>query len=267
MSRMSLNNLITGRQQRPLRIELYGTDGIGKSTFAAGAPAPIFISAEDGTAHLDVTRFPNPESWDDIMDAIGVLYDEDHGYQTVVLDSADWAEQIARDAVCIENGVPSIESIPYGKGWVFTQEKFTQLLRGFDALYAKGMHVIIIAHAQVKPFNDPEHESYDRYTAKLDKRTDPLLREWADYVLFANWDTTVTQKTDSKGKPLPGLEGKAKAKSYGKRLLHTQRSAAFDAKRRFSIPDRLPLDWAEFWGAHIAAAGFSSPKQTTANAA
>lgn len=253
-NRMTLANLVTGRQQRPLRIVIYGVDGIGKSSFAASSPAPIFISAEDGTAHLDVIRFPMPESWSDIMDAIGVLYDQPHEFQTLVIDSADWAEQIARDAVCIENRVPSIESIPYGKGWVFSQEKFSQLLRGLDALYTKGMNIIVVAHAQIKPFNDPEHEAYDRYSLKLDKRADPLFREWADYVLFANWDTRIEQATDTKGKPLPGLEGKAKGRSYGKRLLYTQRSAAFDAKRRFNIPDRMELDWGTFWSAHNDAA-------------
>lgn len=255
MSRMSLNNLVSGRLARPQRVVIYGVDGIGKSSFAAASPRPIFISAEDGTAHLDVTRFPNPESWQDILDAIGVLYHENHDFQTLVIDSADWAEQIARDAVCIENNVPSVESIPYGKGWVFSQEKFIQLLRGLDALYAQGMNVIVVAHAQVKAFNDPEHEAYDRYSLKLDKRAEPLFREWADYVLFANWDTRVEQKTDAKGKPLMGVEGRAKAKSFGKRLLFTQRSAAFDAKRRFNIPDRLNLDWGEFWAAHQAASG------------
>lgn len=262
--RMSLQNLVAGRQQRPLRVVIYGVDGIGKSSFAAAAPAPIFISAEDGTAHLDVVRFPPPEGWEDILDAIGVLYTQEHPYQTLVLDSADWAEQIARDAVCTEQRVPSIESIPYGKGWVFAQEKFMGLLRGLDALYAKGMHILIVAHAQIKPFNDPENEPYDRYSLKLDKRTDPLLREWADYVLFANWDTTVSVRTDRQGKPVPGPEGKPRAKSFGKRLLFSQRSAAFDAKRRFEIPDRMELDWGLFWSAHHDAAGYLAQPQNLA---
>lgn len=254
MSRMNLNSLIVGRQQRPLRIALYGVDGIGKSTFAAAAPAPIFISAEDGTAHLDAVRFPNPEHWQDILEAIGVLYHEKHEFQTVVLDSIDWAEQIARDAVCVEKGVTSIEDIPFGKGWVACQEKISELLRGFDALYAKGMNIILVAHTQIRPFNDPNLDvPFDRYTIKMEKRSEPLLREWSDYVLFANWDTTVSQKTDSKGNAQMGEAGKAKAKSYGKRLLHTQRAAGFDAKRRFDIPDRLPLLWADFYSAHQSA--------------
>lgn len=263
MSVMNLKNLIKGRQQRPLRIALYGVDGIGKSTFAAGSPNPIFINTEDGTSHLDVVRFPAPESWSDVLDAISVLFSEDHEFKTVVIDSADWAEQIARDAVCSEHGLQSVESIPYGKGWVFVQEKITQLLKGLDALYARGMNIIVIAHAEVKPFNNPEGDPYDRYTIKLSKRSEPLLREWADYVLFANWDTTVTRKTDAKGNPVMGAEGKAKARSFGKRLLYSQRAAAYDAKQRYSIPDRLPLEWDAFFAAHTEASN-TTPNTTTA---
>lgn len=250
MSKMSLSNAIVGILDRSQRLVVHGPNGVGKSTFASQAPNAIFICAEDGTSHLDVTRFPAPDNWQDILDAIGVLYEQQHEYKTVILDSADWAEQMARDAICVENNVSSIEKIPYGKGWVFCQEKFSQLLKCFDALYAKGMNIIIVAHTTVKAFNDPEHETYDRYSLKLDKRNDALLREWSDYVLFANWDTRINQKTDKMGNPLPGLEGKAKAKSFGKRLLFTQRSAAFDAKQRFAIPERLPLDWNAFWQAH-----------------
>ncbi len=255
MSRMNLNNLVSGRQQRPLRIVIHGVDGIGKSTFSASAPDPIFLCAEDGTAHLDVTRFPQPENWKDIMDAFSTLYEAEHSFKTLILDSVDWAEQIARDAVCVEQNVPSIESIPYGRGWVFCNDKMRQLISCLDAIYMKGMNIIVIAHSYIKPFNDPElSATIDRYALKLDKRTDPLFREWADYVLFANWDTRIEQATDTKGKPLPGLEGKAKGRSYGKRLLYTQRSAAFDAKRRFNIPDRMELDWGTFWSAHNDAA-------------
>jgi len=251
MSTMSLENLITGRLQRPLRIVIAGVDGIGKSTFAAQSPAPIFLSPEDGTAHLDVTRFPQPQAWDDIMAAIGVLYEQEHAFKTLVLDSADWAERMARDAVCREHDVAGIESLPYGKGWTFSQEKFNRLLMAFDALYSKGMNIIVICHLEIKTFNDPEREPYDRYTLKLDKRTAPLLREWCDYHLHCNFDTTLVKNEK-------GQAGNVRAKSFGKREIHTIRSAAFDAKRRWPIPDRMPLDWSEFWSAHCEAAGLAT---------
>lgn len=250
---ISLDSLVTGIQKRPVRILLYGADGIGKSSFAAESENPIFLAPEDGTAHLDVTRFERPKDWADLLAAVADLYEKDHKFQTLVIDTVDWAEHIARDYVCKNNDVSSIESIPYGKGWVFTQELFTSLLRGLDALYMQGMNIICIAHAEVKQFNDPEHESYDRYMVKMDKRTAPILREWADYVLFTNYDTSLKKVGD-------GLKQQTKAVSFGKRIIHTQRTAAFDAKRRFNIPDRIPLSWASFYEAHKAA---SEPTTTT----
>lgn len=261
MANMSLNCIVTGVLDRPLRLLVYGTNGVGKSSMAANAPSSIFLCAEDGTAHLDVARFPSPENWDDVITAMRELYQQQHEFKTLVIDSLDWVESIAREAVCIDTKVESVEAIPYGKGWVFVQEKMSQLLKCCDALYGKGMNIFLIAHAQIKPFNDPEHPSYDRYSLKLDKRSEPMFKEWADYVLFCNFDNRVEQKTDNKGKPLLGVDGKAKAKSFGKRLLFSQYSAAYDAKKRFNIPDRLPLDWNTFYAEHQAAAKLNQTTQ------
>ena len=243
-SRMSLENLISGRQKRPLRISLFGVDGIGKSTFAAQAPGTIFLGAEDGTANLDVTRFPQPHTWDDVMDAIQIAFEQEHAFKTFVLDTADWAEMLAQSAVCKENQVNSIENIPYGKGYVFVADKFKAMLRGFDALYQqRGMNIIVISHAQISKFNDPENEPYDRFSIKLNKHIEPLLREWCDMNLFTNYDTTVKEVGD-------GFNKQTRAVSYGKRLLFSRRRAAFDAKTRYAIPERLPLDWDVFWKAY-----------------
>lgn len=240
MSKMSLGNLITGRQQKPLRLVVYGVEGVGKSSFAAASPAPIFLNAEDGTAHLDVARFPQPDNFGEMLEAIGTLYTEQHAFETLVLDSADWAEQIVRDYVCEINKVSSIESMGYGKGFVIAGEQYRKLLQGFDALYAKGMNIIIIAHAQVKPHNDPMLESsYDRFLMKLERRNEAMLKEWCDCLLFANFDTSLVKKEE--------IGEKAKGKSFGKRLLYTNRSAAYDAKNRYNLPERMPLDAGLFW--------------------
>lgn len=242
-NRMSLSAITKGRIDRPFKMALYGVEGIGKSTFAAAAPDPIFIAAEDGTAALDIARFPSPETWADVMDAITTLYQEKHDFKTLVLDSADWAEQLANDAVAKENNVAGIEAIGYGKGHVFAGEKFMQLLRGFDALLHKGMNVIVVAHTTVKTFNDPEHEPYDRYMLKLSKQNGPRLTEWCDILAFANYDTRTENVGNDKN---PNM----RAKSFNKRLLYTERRAAFDAKNRFGLSEKMNLDWPTFWGAY-----------------
>ncbi len=59
--KMCIESVRTGRIEKPIRVLMYGTDGVGKTTFAADAPGPVFLAAEDGTAQLDVARFPEPE--------------------------------------------------------------------------------------------------------------------------------------------------------------------------------------------------------------
>lgn len=241
-----------------MRIVLYAPEGVGKSTWAANSINPVFICSEDGTSNLDVTRFPPAESFNDIMDAISTLYSEDHDFNTVALDSIDWVENLIRDAVCEQHHIDSIEAIPYGKGWVFAQDIFMQLLRALDALHRKGMHVIVIAHSQIKTFNDPALDSgYDRYMLKLDKRNEPLLKEWCDCLFFANFDTILTGNVSRK---TGEIQGKAKGRSYGKRLMYTQRTAAYDAKSRFDLPESMPLDWDIFWRNYQASINQSEKK-------
>ena len=244
MSRITLSNIRTGREIRPIRMALYGVDGIGKSTFGAKAPNPIFIQTEDGAHNIDVPKFPMIETYNELLDAVGTLYEEEHEFKTVVLDSIDFAETIIKRSVCEDHNINGIEELGYGKGYVFAREKFDNLLAGFDALWTKGMHIIVIAHSEKVKTDDPTvSEQYDRYTLKLDKKNEPKLREWADIVAFCNYDTIVNEKKD-------GLNTVKRAVSYGKRLLYTERTAAFDAKNRYGLPAKLPLDFDAFWTAY-----------------
>ena len=161
----------------------------------------------------------------------------------MIVDSVDWVETLICLSVAHDHGVTSVEGIGYGKGYVYAAEKFAQMLRGFDALASKGMNVILIGHAKVNKFNDPEHEPYDKYSLKLSPSIKARLTEWCDALLFANYDTSVINVGTDKA---PNV----RAKSFNKRLLHTERRAAFDAKNRYGLPDRIPLNWDSFWQAY-----------------
>lgn len=252
-TKMSLQNIQRGRTVRPIRMSLYGVDGIGKTTFTAAAPNPIFINAEDGQGVLDIARFPTPATWEEILDAIDVLYEGEHDYQSLVLDSTDWAESLCMEAVCVEHGVTGIESLGYGKGYKFAREKFAKLFRALDALWStRNMHIFLISHCQVKKFDDPEREAYDRYILKLDEQNAAKLREWCDINAFANYDTVIKQVGE-------GLNQAKRAVSYGKRQLFLERTAAFDAKNRFDLPPKVIMPkedpFGPFWDAYQNAIG------------
>ncbi|MBI1207401.1 MAG: AAA family ATPase [Azospirillum sp.] len=231
-----------GAPLAPLRSLVYGGHGVGKTSFAASAPSPVFLCVEDGIGTLDVDSWDLAKaSYSDVMDGIGALYSEDHGYKTVVVDSADWLEPKIWAEACARGDDKgpwsSIETPGYGKGYTAATDIWREVMAGLDALRVeRGMHVIIIAHAQQKAFNSPETEPYDRYQPKLHSAASALVLEWADLVLFCSYRVS-TVKTDVgfKKKHTRGVSG-------GDRIFYTNERPAWLAKQRFNLPDCMSLD-------------------------
>jgi hypothetical protein len=242
-----LQGLTARRLVKPPRVLVYGQAGVGKSTFAAGAPKPIFVGAEDGTSELEVYRYPGKlDSGDDLFEAIDVLEREEHDFKTVVLDTVDWAEPLIWESVCKEAGKAGkgIESLGYGKGYTRAAEWCVRFLKRLEVLRAaKGMAIVLLGHSSIRTFKNPSGDDYDHYTLKMHEKAAGVLREWCDDVLFAAQETFAVAKDG----------GRAKGVTSGARVLHTQNMASFFAKTRHALPERLPLDWGEFAAACASA--------------
>lgn len=238
---LSLNSLKKTGVARPPRVVLYGVQGIGKSTFAAKAPNPVFIQTEEGLDAINATAFPLCKSFEDIIDAIGVLATEDHDFNTVVLDSADWAEALVHKRVAQDNNVATIDAIGYGRGYKAAVDYWRQILDGLDHLRnEKSMQVFLLAHSQVKRFDDPLTDPYDRYQLDLHHASASMISEWCDILAFANQQYT-TVKADV------GFNQKVtRAVGTGNRVLYTQERPGWSAKSRWPLPDTMPLDYEKF---------------------
>jgi hypothetical protein len=239
---MKLASVVKGKLQKPIRVLIYGIEGVGKSSFAAGAPEPIFIGAEDGTSELDIARFPEPRGWLEALEAIAELTTGEHDYQTLAIDTLDWLEPMCWAHVCATKrdkfGKPfaDIEALGYGKGYTAALDEWRQLLSALERLRnQRGMNIVCIAHSWIKSFKNPVGDDYDRYEMKLHAKAAGIVREWSDAVLFATHETYTHESN-----------GRSKGISTGARVLHTQRTAAWDAKNRHDLPEALPLDWSAF---------------------
>ena len=233
---MSKYTLTGGVLPAPLKVVLYGVEGIGKSSFAARFPQPVFIDTEGGTGRLDVQRLPAPDSWQMLLDEAAETAAGQVPCRTLVLDTADWAEKLCMAGVCARFKVKGIEDIGYGKGYTYVKEDFARLLDALDGVIASGRHVVVVAHAAVAKFEQPDAVgSYDRWVMKTSKQVAPLLREWCDMLLFANYKTVVEKSGSG-----PAAKNKA---SGARRVLCTTHNACWDAKNRFGLPDEVPFDY------------------------
>lgn len=239
---MSILQAVTrGRIARPRRIMLYGTRGIGKSTFAASAESPIFIPTEDGLSDIDTDRFPLATDYRAVIDAIGELYTQAHEYKTVVIDSMDWLEQLIHAETCRVHKKKTLEDFGFNKGYKLAIEPLRRVLSGLDALRAeRGMTVILVAHTEIRKHEDPETSPYDRNEPRLHKYASALVQEWCDEVLFATHKVTAVKVDESFGR------SKYNGVSKEGRILRTTERPSCDAKNRLGLPDEIPLDYRVF---------------------
>ncbi len=233
-----------GKRARAQKVVIYGTEGIGKSSLASQFPEPLFIDTEGSTDNMDVARLDKPTSWIMLNNQIAFIKANPTVCKTLVIDTIDWAESLCVDNLCAMHGKKGIEDFGYGNGYVYAKEEMGRFLNKLQDLIEIGINVVLTAHAQIRKFELPdEMGSYDKYELKLGKKTSsqtaPLVKEWADMVLFCNYKTyLITQ------------EGSTKKKAQGsQRVMYTEHAAAWDAKNRHGLPGELPLDYASI--AHI----------------
>lgn len=223
----------TGKIAMPLKAVLYGPEGIGKSTFASKFPKPLFIDVEHGSYQLDVDRV-TPKSYAELMAVVSELVRDVKGYQTIVFDTADWMEKMLCEQICLADKRPSIESWEWGKGWLKVAELWKRTLDTIDNLRkSQSVNILFTAHSCIRHIDPPDASGYDRYELKLYKNSNGILKEWADMILFANYEVF---KLETKGKD--------KA-TGGQRVMFAEHDPAFDAKNRFGLPSRMKFDYGE----------------------
>lgn len=253
--------IITGRQPRPVKAVIYGPEGVGKSTLASQFPKPLFVDVEGGTSQLDVARTPRPTTWAHLKQIVRDLAQDQHGFETLVFDTADWAERLAIYQVCATNSCTSLGgNNDFGASFNQLADMWGQLLTQLEADFIDTgrMNVVFLAHSATRKFELPDEKgAFDRYELKLEKKVSPLLKEWASLLLFVNYKTVVV--LDANGKT-------AKAQGGTRRVMYSEHCAAFDAKNRDGLPREMPMDIAQLspcFTAQIAPVSRNAEPDTT----
>lgn len=227
-------NITSGVIQSAKKVLIYGPEGIGKTTIASKFPGVVFLDTEGGSKAMNVSRFDAPKNWKDILDTVEYVIKNPECCKTLAIDTADWAEMFCIKYTCEKANVKGIEDFGYGKGYVYLMENFKQLLDQLDRVIEAGINVVFTAHAKMRKFEQPdEMGAYDRWETKLSKQVAPMIKEWADMVLFANYKTYVVEDDKTKSKKAQG----------GKRVMYTTHNPCWDAKNRYGLDDCVPFEY------------------------
>lgn len=237
---ISLKSLRTVKADDPPRILFYGRPGVGKTTLASEFPNAVFIQTEDGVpTGVELASFGLLSTFDQVMEAVGTLYSEDVPFQTVVLDSVTAMQRLIFAEACARgdekgHAKSNIEEFGYGKGYVYAARIWQELIDGLYALRRdKGMSIIMLAHAKIERFDDPETQSYDRYEIDLHDKSRGLIEQDMDAIMLLKAPVNI-EKEDAGFK-----KERIRATGGNQVFLHTSGRPAFTAKNRYGIPDKF----------------------------
>ena len=258
-----LGTIKKGVIHEPYRFFLYGPEGVGKSSLANDAPAAIFLDTDRASSRLHVARYPFRDGEDgyialtlaEIYAAIDDLLANPHSYRTLVIDTIDRLEQLLWDHVCERQGPNragdrprTIEEIPYGNGYKMAVDEWRVLCHRLDQLrLRRGMDIVLLGHSVVKKYANPLGEDFDRFRPRLDDRALAFLKEWVDVVGFVAFEDAASKlrPTDDRDRP--------RGIFTGRRLIHLEHSAAWDAKTRLPMPAEVELSLERPWSPFAAA--------------
>jgi len=246
---MSFNFEITqGLEKRPIKLGIFGSEGIGKTSLASQCPNALIIDTENGTSRINCRRI-KCNDWDNLNAIVKGVKDNPTICKTLVIDTLDKAESYCVDYLCQKFHKANIEDWGYGKGYTILQDEMNRFFELLNTLIDVGINVCIVAHGKPRKYELPEEEgAFDRWELKLTKQVAPLFKEWCDALLFCNYKTYVVT-----------TENNVKKAQGGKRVMYTTHHACWDAKNRFGLPDELELDFKSI--AHLFDEDVKEPTQ------
>lgn len=229
-----------GKVKRAVRTIVYGVAGVGKSTWASNIPDAVFIDTESGTDSMDVARLPKPESWSDLQEELDFVLTE-KPCQTLVIDTIDRIETLLISDTVTRDGKISVEDYGYGKGYVLIQERWQkEFLFKLDRIIAKGINIVLVAHSVSRKVETPEETAFDHWELNLSRKVAPVTKDWADMLLFCNFDLNVIDTSNDSR-----IE-KRKAVGVAKRKIHCNQKPQYDAKNRYGLADSYDMSFEPF---------------------
>lgn len=224
---------------RGMGMIFYGTEGIGKTTFAMQWPKPLsFISLgesgfEDFKSLGEVPEGINDFSFDNY--AAFSRYILNCTDQTIVVDNLSGFQPMFYQHI-IDRDFEGLAK----KFFAFTQgpnQDAPKEMVTFESLLNikrnQGKHIVLLAHAGISKAVNPLGADILTYTLELDKGIRARFLKWAQATIFMNQEIDIGIVTEAT-KSGTILEGKANDSQV--RMMYTRKSMVHSAKNRMNLP-------------------------------
>lgn len=218
-------------------ILIYGGEGRGKTTLLSKFPNVLALLLERGLPRgVTLDAVQGVDTFEGVLAMLREFYVAPGEYRALGIDTTDALEPLVHEHVCAEHRWQSIEQGPYGKGYIFADDRWRRLLAALTAIRDKhGVTIVLTCHSVVERVDDPRAPTYTAYAPRLHKRARGLVMDACDAVLFLAEDLRVV--TDDRER--------TRASAGAGRFLFTEGRPAFAAKNRFGMPEKilLPADF------------------------
>lgn len=217
-----------------------GTEGVGKTSFAAEFPKPITCFSCPGDTGMEdlidlgevnkqfVTNI-NCESYGDV--SIGITRCDS---KTIIIDSLLGYQHLLFQQVCDDKYEGNFERFydyfkgPRQEAPRYAQEFCTKL----ENLRRQGKHIIVIGHVKDETVHNPRGLDYRRTDLDIDEGIKSVFKKWGANILFMTTDPSIERVT----KKVSGTASEAKMKDEDLRVIYTRNSLVHTAKNKLNLP-------------------------------
>lgn len=180
----------TKKELADFTILLYGEPKIGKSTFASQFDKPLFLATEAGLNSLEAYQMPIT-SWEDFLEACGLIAGGKHEYKTIVIDTVDNLAKYCSDYILKKNNVLHESDLDFGKGYTMEGNEFLRVITKLGLL---PYGLFLISHSELKEIKT-RTSTITKAVPTLAKTFRKVVLGMADIILYAH----TVQKTTKEG--------------------------------------------------------------------
>jgi len=229
----------------PLHMLVYGVPGIGKTSFAAYFPNPVFLiePLEDGINNLvEWNQCPKPKDiliaadWDEVLEKSHPDY-LPVGTQTLILDAIGGFERLCFKHVCAEQYEDDWSKSGFFSYYTGPKtasvEYWPELLGNLHTCRMEGINTIILGHQKTDVFQNPIGADHTQLKPDITNQiAEPSIKNFKAILYYSYEYEVKTPKKDQKKGEKPG---KADEDS-GSRMLFTSMHPVYTGKNSFGLP-------------------------------